>query len=150
MDKNKLEEWMDVALALAQDVIDEIPVAAIVINPAGEIIGRGVNTRAHDKNPFGHAEMNAIADAAQHLGNWRLDEMTLVVTLEPCSMCAGAIAQTRISRLVFGAWDEKAGAVGSLWDLLRDPRAIHQVEVFAGIQEEACSEMLGNFFRTRR
>jgi len=150
MDKNTLESWMDTALELAGNSENDIPVGAIVISPDGEIIGRGVNTREESNDPFGHAEMNAIAQASERVKNWRLDEMTLVVTLEPCAMCAGAIAQTRMARVVFGAWDEKAGAVGSLWDVLRDPRAPHQVEVFSGIKELECKELLSNFFRSRR
>ena len=90
--------------------------------------------------------MVAIRQAGEALGTWRLDECTLVVTLEPCAMCAGAIAQSRISKVVFGAWDEKAGAAGSVWDILRDPRSIHKVEVIAGIESEKCAQLLTNFF----
>jgi tRNA(adenine34) deaminase len=98
----------------------------------------------HD--PIGHAEIIAIKKAASALGTWRLDNCTLVVTLEPCAMCAGAIAQARIPRLVFGAWDEKAGAVGSQWDLLRDPRQLHKPEVISGVLKDECAALLGQFF----
>jgi tRNA(adenine34) deaminase len=150
MDKNKLHEWMGHALELASTVHDEIPIAAIIFSAEGDIIGTGVNTRQDTNHPFGHAEMNAILEASNKVNNWRLDGATLVVTLEPCAMCAGAIAQTRISRLVFGAWDEKAGAVGSVWDVLRDPKAPHQVEVFSGIEKEKCAHLLGAFFEGKR
>jgi tRNA(adenine34) deaminase len=150
MNKEILEKWMGDALQLAKNANDEIPIGAIVLSPEGEIIGRGLNSREEMKDPFGHAEMNAIREAAANLKNWRLDEMTLVVTLEPCAMCAGAIAQTRIARVVFGAWDEKAGAVGSVWDVLRDPRAPHRVEVFSGVKEKECMELLAKFFATKR
>lgn len=150
MNKEVMEKWMGLALELAKNNEQEIPIGALIFTPSGEIIGRGVNSREELADPFGHAEMNAIREAAANLKNWRLDEMTLVVTLEPCSMCAGAIAQTRMARVVFGAWDEKAGAVGSVWDVLRDPRAPHRVEVFAGVREDECKELLSNFFRPRR
>ncbi|MEY3448226.1 MAG: hypothetical protein RLZZ14_750, partial [Actinomycetota bacterium] len=101
-------------------------------------------------DPVGHAEIVAIKSAARALGKWRLDGCTLVVTLEPCAMCAGAIAQSRISRLVFGAFDEKAGAVGSLMDVLRDPRALQKVEVISGVMQEECAKVLSDFFKERR
>jgi tRNA(adenine34) deaminase len=150
MDKKVLEEWMNHAIDLAESVKNEIPIAALIYSADGELIGQGVNTRQDAANPFGHAEMNAILQASAHENNWRLDGSTLVVTLEPCAMCAGAIAQTRIERVVFGAWDEKAGAVGSVWDVLRDPKSPHKVEVFSGVQEEKCAALLGAFFSQKR
>lgn len=125
---------------------EEIPVGAIVVSEAGEIIGRGYNRREADNDPVAHAEVVALREAAQRLHNWRLDGCTLVVTLEPCAMCAGAIAQSRIGKLIFGAWDEKAGAVGSVWDVLRDPRSIYKVEVHGGVLERECAELLSTFF----
>jgi tRNA(adenine34) deaminase len=150
MNKEILNEWMGRALDLAASIESEIPIAALIYSADGELIGHGVNTRMDANNPFGHAEMNAIVMASKHENNWRLDGATLVVTLEPCAMCAGAIAQTRIARVVFGAWDEKAGAVGSVWDLLRDPKSPHQVEVFSGIEKEKCAQLLSTFFEQRR
>lgn len=124
----------------------DVPVGAIVVNKDGAIIGRGYNRREVDLDPVAHAEIVAMRQAASHEGNWRLDGCTLVVTLEPCAMCAGAISQARISRLIFGAWDEKAGAVGSIWDVLRDPRALYKVEVHSGVLEGECAALLSSFF----
>ncbi len=140
------------ALIIAGDALltGDVPVGAVVMDNIGEIYGEGRNQREADNDPSAHAEIVALRQAAKAKGNWRLDGMTLVVTLEPCAMCAGAIAQSRIKTVVFGAWDEKAGAVGSVWDVLRDPRAPHQVEVVAGIMEEECSEILKNFFENLR
>ncbi len=140
------------ALIIAGDALltGDVPVGAVVMDNLGEIYGEGRNQREADNDPSAHAEIVALRQAAKAKGNWRLDGMTLVVTLEPCAMCAGAIAQSRIKTVVFGAWDEKAGAVGSVWDVLRDPRAPHQVEVVAGIMEEECSEILKNFFENLR
>jgi tRNA(adenine34) deaminase len=106
--------------------------------------------REKDNDPTAHAEIVAIKNAGNKIGNWRLDDLTLVVTLEPCVMCAGAIAQSRMKRLVFGAFDEKAGAVGSIWDVIRDPRALNKVEVVSGISEDECKKLLTNFFRNLR
>jgi len=146
------EKLMVLALELARDalVTGDVPVGALVINPDGELVGTGKNLREFDNDPTAHAEIVALREAAVGAGNWRLDGHTLVVTLEPCAMCAGAIAQARISTLVFGAWDAKAGAVGSLWDLLRDPRSLHQVEVVAGIKEDECANLLSEFFKAIR
>jgi len=143
---------MQAALSLAKVAADkgDVPVGAIVVNEAGEILGTGQNLREQSNDPTAHAEIIAIRQAAEKIGSWRLDELTLVVTLEPCAMCAGAILQSRIKRLVFGAWDEKAGAVGSVVDLIRDPRALTKVEVISGIMEKECSEVLSNFFNTKR
>jgi tRNA(adenine34) deaminase len=143
---------MQAALSLAKVAADkgEVPVGAIVVNEAGEILGTGQNLREQSNDPTAHAEVIAIRQAAEKIGSWRLDDLTIVVTLEPCAMCAGAIAQSRIKRLVFGAWDEKAGAVGSVMDVIRDPRALTKVEVVAGIMEKECSEVLSDFFNTKR
>jgi len=143
---------MQAALSLAKVAADkgDVPVGAIVVNEAGEILGTGQNLREQSNDPTAHAEVIAIRQAAEKIGSWRLDDLTIVVTLEPCAMCAGAIAQSRIKRLVFGAWDEKAGAVGSVMDVIRDPRALTKVEVVAGIMEKECSEVLSNFFNTKR
>ena len=124
----------------------DVPVGAVMLNSKNEIIALGNNTRELLRDPLGHAEIVAIRAAARALGSWRLDGCTLVVTLEPCAMCAGAIQQSRISKVVFGAWDEKAGAAGSVVDLLRDPRALHKVEVVAGYREKESAKLLIEFF----
>ena len=143
---------MQAALSLAKVAADkgDVPVGAIVVNEAGEILGTGQNLREQSNDPTAHAEVIAIRQTAEKIGSWRLDDLTIVVTLEPCAMCAGAIAQSRIKRLVFGAWDEKAGAVGSVVDVIRDPRALTKVEVVTGIMEKECSEVLSDFFNTKR
>lgn len=128
----------------------DVPVGAVVLDEAGRLVGIGSNRRELLSDPLGHAEIVAIKSAARALGKWRLDGCTLVVTLEPCAMCAGAIAQSRISRLVFGAFDEKAGAVGSLMDVLRDPRAPYKVEVISGVMKEECASVLQEFFKEQR
>lgn len=129
---------------------DDVPVGAVVLDSAGEVIGVGRNHREADADPLGHAELMALREAARRLGTWRLDGCTLVVTLEPCTMCAGAIVQSRIARLVYGAADEKAGAVGSLWDVVRDRRLHHRPEVLAGVLAEEASTLLRDFFAARR
>ena len=147
------EEAMAKAIELARaagSVSQDVPVGAIILNAKGEVISTGANQRELSNNPTAHAEIIAIQKAASAIGNWRLDGCTLVVTLEPCSMCAGAIAQARIPRLVFGAWDEKAGAVGSQWDLLRDPRQLHKPEVISGVLADQCAKLLGEFFQEKR
>jgi len=143
---------MQAALSLAKVAADkgDVPVGAIVVNEAGEILGTGQNLREQSNDPTAHAEIIAIRQAAEKIGSWRLDDLTLVVTLEPCAMCAGAILQSRIKRLVFGAWDKKAGAVGSVMDVVRDPRALTKTEVISGIMEKECSEVLSNFFNIKR
>ena len=142
------EELMQQAIAIAKGAVKtgDIPVGALVINKDGVVIGKGSNEREANSDPTAHAEVVAIRNAAARLQNSRLDGCTLVVTLEPCAMCAGAIAQSRISSLVFGAWDEKAGAVGSVWDVLRDPRSIFKVDVSAGVLENECAQLLREFF----
>ncbi|MGV8877307.1 MAG: nucleoside deaminase [Rhodoglobus sp.] len=128
----------------------DVPVAALVFDENDVLVAVGRNERERTGDPTAHAEVVAIRAAAAALGSWRLDAMTLVVTLEPCVMCAGAILQARIGRVVFGAWDEKAGAAGSVNDLLRDRRLPHRVEVVAGVQEAACAALLTDFFAARR
>ena len=129
----------------------EIPVGAIVLGPGGELIGTGRNAREADRDPTAHAEVVAIRRAAASLGDRVLDGCTLVVTLEPCVMCAGVILAARVPRIVFGAWDEKAGAVGSVYDLLRDGRLPHPVpEVVTGVRQPECAELLRESFAERR
>jgi tRNA(adenine34) deaminase len=146
------EKWMLDAVADARLALDtgDVPVAAFVLDASGNRIGSGRNEREKSNDPTAHAEVLAIREAAEALGDWHLEHTTLVVTLEPCIMCAGAILNSRIPRVVFGAWDEKAGAVGSVYDLLRDRRLPHRVEVFAGVQAEACASMLREFFESKR
>jgi tRNA(adenine34) deaminase len=136
------------ALVVAKSALStgDVPVGAIVVNKDGVIVGKGFNEREANNDPTAHAEVVAIRNAAARLQNSRLDGCTLIVTLEPCAMCAGAIAQSRISKLIFGAWDEKAGAVGSVWDVLRDPRSIFKVEVTSGVLEDECAGLLKDFF----
>lgn len=145
------EELMRLALDVARIApqTGDIPVGAIVINSDGVVIGKGFNEREANNDPTAHAEIVAIRNAATRLQKSRLDGCTLIVTLEPCAMCAGAIAQSRISKVIFGAWDEKAGAVGSVWDVLRDPRSIFKVEVAAGVLEKECAELLTDFFKDK-
>jgi tRNA(adenine34) deaminase len=135
-----------IAIASSATSSGDVPVGALVINKDGIVIGKGFNEREANNDPTAHAEIVAIRNAASRLQNSRLDGCTLIVTLEPCAMCAGAIAQSRISRVIFGAWDEKAGAVGSVWDVLRDPRSIFKVEVTAGVLEKECAALLKDFF----
>ena len=139
---------MHEAIAIAKSAVatGDVPVGALIINKDGVVIGKGSNEREAHNDPTAHAEIVAIRNAAARLQNSRLDGCTLVVTLEPCAMCAGAIAQSRISHLIFGAWDEKAGAVGSVWDVLRDPRSIFKVEVTSGVLEKECAALLKEFF----
>ena len=137
------------ALAVAQNALDsgDVPVGAVIVNKLGEIIAIGHNERELLQDATAHAEIVAMRRASEKLGQWRLEEHTIIVTLEPCAMCAGAIAQARFSTLIFGAWDEKAGAVGSVWDLLRDPRAISKIEVRPGVLADECSKVLKDFIQ---
>ena len=128
----------------------DVPVGAVVVGGDGTVLGRGRNRREADGDPTGHAEVLALRAAAAAVGTWRLDDATLVVTLEPCSMCAGALVLARIRRLVYGAIDPKGGAVGSLWDLVRDRRLNHRPEVVTGVLADECAEMLSEFFATHR
>ncbi|MGH9457493.1 MAG: nucleoside deaminase [Thermoanaerobaculia bacterium] len=144
-------EWMEEALRLADEAAaaDETPVGAVVVDSSGTIIGRGRNAREAG-DPLGHAELLAIAEAARAVGDWRLSGTTMVVTLEPCAMCAGAIVNARIDRLIFGAWDPKAGFCGSLGNLVQDPRLNHRVDLVGGFQEERSRERLQAFFQGLR
>jgi tRNA(adenine34) deaminase len=146
--KSLLQETLKLAKEAA--IKGDVPVGALVVDDAGTIFGSGANLREQDNDPTAHAEIIALRNAASKIGNYRLDELTLVVTLEPCGMCAGAIAQSRIKRLVFGSFDKKYGAVGSVWDLLRDTRAIYKPEVLSGVLEKECGELLTEFFTTKR
>ena len=150
--RNTDDEWMARALTEARLAVatGDVPIAAIVVDAAGRVIGVGRNERELTGDPTAHAEVVAIRAAAAATGDWHLDDVTLVVTLEPCVMCAGAILQSRIPRVVFGAWDAKAGAVGSMHDLLRDRRLPHRVEVVAGVREAECAGLLTEFFDTLR
>ena len=140
---------MRVALDAARNAIasGDIPVGAAIFDSKGEVVSIGHNERELHGDPTAHAEIVAIRRAAEKLGDWHLTDHTLVVTLEPCAMCAGAIAQSRLQTVVFGAWDEKAGAVGSMWDLLRDPRSTFRTEVRAGILAEECGELVKSFIQ---
>ncbi|MDN5808398.1 MAG: nucleoside deaminase [Brevibacterium sp.] len=142
------------ALALAEAALasehDDVPVGAVVFDAEGSVIGRGHNRREIDQDPLGHAELMALRNAAEATGRWRLDGCTLVVTLEPCAMCAGAVVGSRAARVVYGAFDEKAGAAGSVWDLLRDRAALHHPEVYSGVAASRCRGLLSDFFAAKR
>jgi tRNA(adenine34) deaminase len=128
----------------------DVPIGAVVVDPAGEVVGRGRNRREADGDPTAHAELAALRQAAETRGEWRLTGCTLVVTLEPCTMCAGATVLSRVDRLVFGAYDDKAGAVGSLWDVVRDRRLNHRPEVLTGVLADESSALLRTFFDGHR
>ncbi|WP_030200994.1 nucleoside deaminase [Terrabacter tumescens] len=144
--------WLGQALDLAAATAgaQDVPVGALVVDPDGAVIGRGRNVREELGDPTGHAEVVALREAAAAVGSWRLDGCTLVVTLEPCVMCAGAAMAARVERIVFGAWDPKAGACGSVWDLTRDPLATHAVDVVGGVRAEESAALLVDFFEGRR
>jgi tRNA(adenine34) deaminase len=146
------QSLMQQAISLAQEVKSsgDVPVGALIVNEAGEILSLGKNEREKDNDATAHAEILAIRGASEKIGSWRLDDLTLIVTLEPCVMCAGAILQSRIKRLVFGAFDQKAGAVGSSLDVIRDVRALSKVEVVSGVLENECARLLTDFFATKR
>jgi tRNA(adenine34) deaminase len=150
MENLDYQELMQHAINEAARSGQDVPVGALVVTGSGEIIGRAHNNREVTHDPTGHAEIVAIREATSFLTDWRLDGCTLVVTLEPCVMCAGAIVAARIPRVVFGAWDERVGASGSLYDLLRDNRLGNPVEVIGGIKEEECAKQLRDFFESRR
>jgi tRNA(adenine34) deaminase len=137
-------------LAASAPGTGDVPIGAVVVDPTGLVIGEGVNVRERDGDPTGHAEMLALREAAAIRGEWRLTGCTLVVTLEPCTMCAGATVLSRVDRLVFGAYDEKAGAVGSLWDVVRDRRLNHRPEVIGGVLAEESTALLEAFFAQHR
>ena len=140
------------AIELARAAPDhgDVPVAAMVLDAAGVVIAQARNERELLQDPTAHAEILALRAAAEHTGDWHLTDTTLVVTLEPCPMCAGAILAARVPVVVFGAWDEKAGAAGSVYDILRDRRLPHRAEVYAGVEETACAALLLDFFEARR
>lgn len=143
-----LEPYMRQALEEAQRalVTGDIPVGVVIVDSSGEVVARAVNRREADHDPTAHAEVLALRAAAAARGTWRLDGMTMVVTLEPCAMCAGAIVLARLERLVYGAPDSKAGAVGSLWDVVRDRRLNHRTEVVSGVLADECGEQLRRYF----
>jgi tRNA(adenine34) deaminase len=143
---------MRLALAVAQRALPggDVPIGAVVLDAGGHVIGEGFNRRELDADPTAHAEVLALRAAAAEVGQWRLSGATLVVTLEPCTMCAGALVLARVDRVVFGAFDPKAGAVGSLWDVVRDPRLNHRPEVVAGVLAEDCGRSLREFFAAHR
>ena len=149
------DRWADAmreALAEARAALatSDVPIGAVVLDPDGAVIGRGRNRREADADPTAHAEVVALREAARHRGEWRLEGCTLVVTLEPCTMCAGATVLSRVDRLVFAAFDDKAGAVGSLWDVVRDRRLNHRPEVLTGVLAEEASALLRDFFVDQR
>ena len=146
------DEWMRLALVEAELSLTslDVPVGAVVIGAAGQVLGRGHNVREADGDPTGHAELLALRAAAATRPDWRLTDATLVVTLEPCTMCAGVLVLARVGRLVYGAADPKAGAVGSLFDVVRDRRLNHRPDVVAGVLASECGDLLRDFFRTRR
>jgi len=146
------KELMQQALLLAKEAANhgDVPVGAIIVDEKGAVIGRDKNERVKNTDPLAHAEIMAIKNTANKLSNWRFDQLTLIVTLEPCAMCAGAIAQSRFKRLVFGSFDEKAGAAGSIWDLIRDARALTQIEVVSGVLADDCALVLSDFFASKR
>jgi tRNA(adenine34) deaminase len=150
--QQQYDEWMRLALDEARLALatDDVPVGALVVDSGGAVVGRGHNGREALADPTAHAEILALRQAAVHMGSWRLDGCSLVVTLEPCTMCAGALVLSRVSRLVYSAVDEKAGAVGSLWDVVRDRRLNHRPEVVSGVLEAEAAEELRSFFRTHR
>jgi tRNA(adenine34) deaminase len=129
---------------------DDVPIGAVVLDADGTVLGRGRNVREAQSDPTGHAEVVALREAARNRGGWRLDGCTLVVTLEPCTMCAGAAVLSRVDRVVFAAHDPKAGAVGSLWDVVRDRRLNHRPEVVAGVLADEAGTLLGEYFATLR
>ncbi len=137
-------------IARAARAADEVPVGAVVLSSSGSIIASAHNQRELQHDPTAHAEVVALRHAGQALGSWNLTGCTLAVTLEPCTMCAGAIVLSRLSRIVFGAWDPKAGAVGSLWDVVRDRRLNHRPEVVSGVREAECAALLEEFFAAKR
>ncbi len=148
----ELSDAMGLALseAFVAGAAGEIPVGAVVLSAAGDVVSTGRNVRETSFDPTGHAEVVALRRAGEVLGDWQLTGSTLVVTLEPCTMCAGALVLARVARVVFGAWDPKAGAVGSLWDVVRDRRLNHRPEVVGGVREAECAQVLTEFFTARR
>ena len=146
------EDAVRIALAEARRALPagDVPIGAVVLDAAGTVMSTGFNRREADGDPTAHAEVLALRDAARVVGEWRLDGCTLAVTLEPCTMCAGAEVLARVGRIVFGAFDPKAGAVGSLWDVVRDPRLNHRPEVVGGVLADECGALIREFFATHR
>ena len=147
------EEAMALAIEVAKAATNtsaDVPVGAVILNNNNEVVATGSNERELNHDPTAHAEIVAMRKASESIRSWRLEDHTLVVTLEPCAMCAGAIVQSRIPRVVFGAWDEKAGAVGSVWDILRDPRTLNKPEVITGVLAAECAQLLQSFFQSQR
>lgn len=149
---SRYDGWMGLAIEQAglATATGDVPVGAVVLGPDGVVLGAAANRREADGDPTAHAEVLALRAAAASLGSWRLDRCTLAVTLEPCAMCAGALVLARVARVVLGAWDPKTGATGSVWDLVRDRRANHRVEVVGGVREAECSALLTDFFAGHR
>ena len=152
MTDGRYDGWMRLALDEARLALPsaDVPVGAVVVGEDGQVLGRGHNVREAEGDPTGHAEVRALRAAAEATGQWRLTGATLVVTLEPCTMCAGALVLARVDRLVYGADDPKAGAVASLWDVVRDRRLNHRPEVVGGVLAEESGELLRTFFRNQR
>lgn len=144
--------YMRIALDLAQQaaVTGDIPIGAVVVNSEGEVISQGFNSREAQSDPTAHAEINVLREAGMRLNSWRLTDCTVYVTVEPCPMCAGAITMSRVARLVFGAWNDEYGAAGSRWDLVRDQRLNHQVEVIPGVLADESGSLVRNFLRNKR
>ncbi len=147
---NQWEEHMQQAIELAASNPGEVPVGALILDSDSKVISTGSNQTNSDSDPTAHAEIVAIREASKKLSTWRLDNCTLVVTLEPCVMCSGAIKTARIPRVVFGAWDERVGGSGSRYDILRDSRLGPEVEVISGVLEDECSELLSEYFQNLR
>ena len=149
---SRYDGWMGLAIEQAglATATGDVPVGAVVLSADGVVLGAAANRREADGDPTAHAEVLALRAAASCVGSWRLDGCTLAVTLEPCAMCAGALVLARVARVVLGAWDPKAGATGSVWDLVRDRRANHRVEVVGGVREAECSALLTDFFAGHR
>lgn len=152
MDSSPYAEWLGLALDQARVALttDDVPVGAVIVDAHGRLIGAGPNRRVADADPLAHAEIVAIRAAAATLGHYRLDDCTIAVTLEPCLMCAGAIMQSRIAHIVFGAWDPKAGACGSAWDVIEQNPSPHRVDALGGVRRDECAQLLTDFFRARR
>jgi tRNA(adenine34) deaminase len=148
----RYQRWMDRAIEVAGNARGsaDVPIGAVLYDPAGVEVAVGWNQREALGDPTAHAELIALRDGARQAGGWRLDGYTLVVTVEPCTMCAGALVLARIGVLVFGAWEPKTGAVGSLWDVVRDRRLNHRPEVWAGVRETECAQLLLDFFDAHR
>ena len=151
-DQNRFDAAMVAALDVARSALaaGEVPIGAVVLDPLGAVVASAHNEREALHDPTAHAEVVALRRAGAALGAWQLSGCTLVVTVEPCTMCAGALVLARVARLVFGAWDPKAGAVGSLWDVVRDRRLNHRPEVVAGVRESECADLIAGFFADRR